>query len=269
MVLSNTKIGVFIMSPQSCRVCGHKDRQSIESEMMSNVAHTRIGAKYNVSNQSISYHFKHHLSKRLLELNKESDVLHLKSMNEEIEDLVSKTKAILHQAESKKKHRLSLKCLSELRSTFEFMVKISVYLHEQQERTEEKDKLQQKRNLNNLSDKELNLLERLLAKAEGDGEGEEIIDIYTSEDPYEEKLKVKSSRFKKRRVHKVEKESEEEKTDRGQRELVFKKEEIKTIEDKEEEPEVIKKRFRRKRKIGLGMFPGAGSLKNVNVLGAE
>lgn len=164
--------------PRTCLVCASKYRKEIERKIMSNVPHTQIAKGYRgITNQSIRYHTKYHLSKQLLKLQEKGELEHFKSMSEEIEDLIKRTKSILNDAESKKKHKLSLRAIDSLRSTYQFVCQIGAYLNEQQQRNEAQEKKKQIDDLENLSDRESDLLEALLLKIESGGQGEEITGV--------------------------------------------------------------------------------------------
>lgn len=153
---------------QTCRVCSSPDRKVIEQKIMSNISHTQIARGYEgITNQSIRYHTRHHLSKTLLKLQEKGEIQHFKSMSEEIDDLIVRTKSILDHAESKKKHKLSLRAIDSLRSTYQFVCQIGAYLNEQQQRDESQGRRKTIDDYSeNLSYGELSLLRVLLEKAE-------------------------------------------------------------------------------------------------------
>jgi hypothetical protein len=99
-------------------------------------------------------------------------------MFDNIMELVDKTKGILDRAEAKGKSYLSLTAIRELRSTYEFMCKISAYLHEHKDNDEKliirltADKLGK-----GLTSRELKLLGKLLDKTNNGGKGAEVLGV--------------------------------------------------------------------------------------------
>lgn len=150
---------------QSCRVCTHSERLKIDKALLAGQSKSRISSVYGVPESSLAYHATHHLSRQLLKSHEMKQMLESKSLTTEIENLISRTKAILDKAEKQELHLVSLKAISELRQTFGFLVSTAFLLREderaeaQEERRAEIDDLKSR-----YSVEELELLQLVLSK---------------------------------------------------------------------------------------------------------
>jgi hypothetical protein len=171
-----------------CTICSHKDHHEIDRKIVGGILPiTTIALEYSVGHMALRSHSRNHLSKTLVKTQEGKALFHSENMIQEVEDLVSKVKGILQQSEDNETHFVSLQAIKEMRNIFEFMAKVSVYLREQK-KPFELSMQEQLEALENLSDSELDLYERLLMKIGGEGEPEEITDYG-----------YKKSRFKRRK----------------------------------------------------------------------
>jgi predicted S18 family serine protease len=121
---------------------------------------------------------------------KTREMLHADDLLSDIKKLVKKTETILKKSEKEGKYMISLAAIRELRSTYEFMCKTAKYLDERQKEEVQKEDVQQKNEeqekrrkqldrLDILSEEELDLMERLAQKM--DGEDIDIITVTSEE----------------------------------------------------------------------------------------
>jgi len=128
------------------------------------------------------------------------EMLHADDLLSNIKELVKKTETILKKSEKEGKYMISLAAIRELRSTYEFMCKTAKYLDERQKEEVQKEEVQQKNEeqekrrkqldrLDKLSDEELDLMERLAQKM--DGEDIDIISVTSEELSKKQKMNPK------------------------------------------------------------------------------
>jgi hypothetical protein len=88
---------------------------------------------------ALTNHRDKHLSRQLLKANDIRETLDATVLIDELNELVSKTKSILQAAESEGKRGTSLQAIKELRSSYEFMVKLAVTLHDMKAKAAEEE----------------------------------------------------------------------------------------------------------------------------------
>lgn len=154
--------------PQKCRVCSHKKTKQIEEAIVGGQPHTQIADRFGIHFQSVRYHAEHHLPEKLVQAVEDREQENAESILDGINDLLTRTKNILDQAEDNDQKRLALDAIKEARSTYELLSKIAVKLEEYRRKDEEK----RGQHLNNetadglkaLSDAELKTLIQLAGK---------------------------------------------------------------------------------------------------------
>lgn len=170
---------------QRCCICKHDKRLEIDRDIVNNIPHTKIAKTYGVSNQSVRNHAKNHLSRQMIKHVRIREMLHADDLLSNIKELVKKTETILKKSEKEGKYMISLAAIRELRSTYEFMCKTAKYLDERQkeevpqESDEQEELRKQLDRLDILSDEELDLMERLAQKM--DGEDIDVISVTNKE----------------------------------------------------------------------------------------
>lgn len=125
-----------------CAICSHSRRLEVDRAILGGMSKSRIAEAFGVPEYSVRNHAEKHLTRQLLKANEMRELAESRSLSEEIQSLITRTKAILDKAESEELHMVSLKAISELRQTFGFMVS-TAFLLKQDEREEA---LAQKRN---------------------------------------------------------------------------------------------------------------------------
>ncbi len=180
---------------QRCSICKHDKRLEVDRDIVNNIPHTKIAKTYGVSNQSVRNHAKNHLSRQMIKHVRIREMLHADDLLSNIKALVKKTETILKKSEKEGKYMISLAAIRELRSTYEFMCKIAKYLDERQkeevpqESDEQEEIRKQLDRLDILSDEELDLMERLLQKM--DGEDIDVISVTNEELSMKQKMNPK------------------------------------------------------------------------------
>ncbi|XWN36276.1 MAG: hypothetical protein ROO71_09970 [Balneola sp.] len=154
--------------PQTCRVCAHPKTKQIEDAIIQGIAHTTIADNFGIHHQSVRYHSEHHLSDKLVKAFKRNDQEHAEDILSGIKDLLSRTNAILDEAEANNQKRLALDAIKEARSTYELLSKIAVKLEEYRRNEDQQntDLLEQHLliGMNALTDNELKTLIDLTGK---------------------------------------------------------------------------------------------------------
>ena len=152
---------------QRCCICKHSKRLAIDRDIVKGVSHLKIGKRYGVSNQSVRNHAKNHLSRQLLKSEETRNLLHGRNLLENVQELIQRTKDILNDAESKDRQMISLGAIRELRQTYEFLIKFSVYMREAQQEDKQAERESQIRDIKRLSVSEIQLLLKLTQKMNG------------------------------------------------------------------------------------------------------
>ena len=123
---------------QACQTCNHKNVKNINKQIASGKSLSSLSKKYGISENSLTYHKKHHLTRQLAagarvrSQNSGLDVLN------ELTTLIEKTEGILEIAESKGKQYLALTAIRELRGHFTLISNIQAFLMKMEA---EKDKM--------------------------------------------------------------------------------------------------------------------------------
>lgn len=153
---------------QVCRVCSHQKTKEIEEAIVRGQPHTQIADRFGIHFQSVRYHAENHLPEKLVRAVKQKEQKHAENILEGINDLLSRTKNILDQAEDNNQKRLALDAIKEARSTYELLSKIAVKLEEYRRKDEQEKQMysnqQMSDGLDVLSDAELRTLIQLMGK---------------------------------------------------------------------------------------------------------
>jgi hypothetical protein len=100
------------------------------------------------------------------------EVMASKNLFEEVQELIQKTKNVLENAEDDNQPTISLGAIRELRQTYEFLIKFSVYMEQAKKQDLEAEKQNAKFVIDiikeRLSGEELSLLNKLIKKMDGD-----------------------------------------------------------------------------------------------------
>ena len=153
------------MMSQVCRICSDPRKLEIERSILGGQSKSGIARAFRVPEASVRYHSEFHLSRQLLKSQDMRELAESKTLAEEFNNLIARTKAILDKAEAKELHMVSLRAISELRASFAFMVS-TAFLLKQDEREEEA--ANKRREVNDLKERftvqELELLQCIYNK---------------------------------------------------------------------------------------------------------
>ena len=148
-----------------CSICTHPAKLEIDRAILSGQSKSQISRTFGVPYDSVHNHANNHLSRQMLKSHEMRELAESKTLAEEFNNLIARTKAILDKAEAKELHMVSLRAISELRASFAFMVS-TAFLLKQDEREEEA--ANNRREVNDLKERftvqELELLQRIYQK---------------------------------------------------------------------------------------------------------
>jgi len=152
--------------PRICTVCVHPKRHIIDKMLIRGDNVATIAAKFHLGQSSLYRHKSKHLSRQLVQgwdRKRKRENLDLLS---ELDDLLSKSKELLQEAESKGQLGIALQGVKESRSTLEFLSKIFLYLKETEKEGERLREQQRIEQLKTLSKQELESLLDITEKLE-------------------------------------------------------------------------------------------------------
>ena len=159
-----------------CQICSHPERLAIDRAILSGLSKAAIGRAFDVPAYSVQNHAERHLSRQLLKSNEMREMAEARNLAAEIDSLIQRTKRILDLSERDGLHLVSLKAISELRASFAFMVS-TAFLLRQDEREEQRneDRAEIETLRARLTRFELETLQTLLAKVDGDDSNGELL----------------------------------------------------------------------------------------------
>lgn len=159
--------------PAQCKVCalGPAVVRQLESDWINGVNVFQLYKKYGPSNDSIHYHLKHHLPKRISDGMKKDLETHSSFAIEEIHGLYQFTKAILQRNYDKQWDKAALKAIAEARGCLQLMAQIE-HAHYQSKlleiESEKSQSLDVRIPLERLTQKEQDMYFKLTQKLMGD-----------------------------------------------------------------------------------------------------
>ena len=165
---------------QACKICNHPKRLQIDRELVQGKSKSGISRKYDVPLNSVDYHAQNHLSHQLRTAYEKKAAIEGLDLLSEIEELIRRSKRIMDQAESENKLNTALNAIGQARGSYELLSKIAFSLHQarlaelelEREKSgeanaEEIEELSREA-LDRLTDREADLLLRLIDKANGE-----------------------------------------------------------------------------------------------------
>lgn len=114
---------------RTCTVCVHKDRDSIDDDLVRGVAYRDLTKRYGVSISALSRHRADHVSTALAKLQGD-ERRRAGALLDRLEDLEDRARRILDAAESEGRPGVSLQAIRELRSILELAARITGVLDE-------------------------------------------------------------------------------------------------------------------------------------------
>ncbi len=110
--------------PRRCAVCTHPDKEAIDEALVGDAALSALAAIYRVSDDSLSRHKAKHLPAKLVMAQAAEEVAQADDLLSQVQDLQSRTLAILEAAEGTEQHRTALSAIREARSNLELLAKL-------------------------------------------------------------------------------------------------------------------------------------------------
>lgn len=129
------------MAGRSCSICelDPKTRLKIDRALVRGTSLAGISRVFKVSESALANHRDKHLSRQILLAKDVKRTLDANMLVEEINGLVTRTKAILDTSERDGQKAISLSAIRELRASYEFMVRLACTLHEMKAKQAEEE----------------------------------------------------------------------------------------------------------------------------------
>ena len=122
---------------QSCRVCSHPDRKSIDRQILSSGNLSELSRKLGISYDSLWRHKRDHIGGAAAAGVRKSTENHGVRLLEDLDDLVITARRILREAEADGHRVTSLKAVKEVRSSILAIAQISHAIWEQQNKEQQ------------------------------------------------------------------------------------------------------------------------------------
>ena len=152
-----------------CKICSDKRRLEIDRELVRVGNISKIAKKFGVSYGSLYAHSKKCVTRQLMKSEEIRERLTAQNLFEEIDFLVEKSKDILERADVNNEHMVSLKAISELRASYEFLTRLAMQFKEVMAEEEKKKEREQVDFLKErFTRKELELLQSIYNKKPGE-----------------------------------------------------------------------------------------------------
>ena len=119
-----------------CKVCTHKDRKSIDRQIVSGVPMPQLSRQYGMSEDSLRNHRDKHISRQMQTASEQIAKRQGIDLFARTEKLMLTLEELVDQAKEKGKHDRLLQGVRELRSTYELIAKFQ-WAVQQQEQAEE------------------------------------------------------------------------------------------------------------------------------------
>ncbi len=121
----------------SCKCCQSKNRLEIDRAIVSGQSKSSIARDWGVSEASVAYHEKHgHVTRQMAKAGEVKAQKEAVNVFTELEDLMSRTKKILVNAEKKNHNGIALSAIRELRGNIALISSIQLAITQQQQNNE-------------------------------------------------------------------------------------------------------------------------------------
>jgi hypothetical protein len=110
--------------PRSCTVCEHPERGAIDKALVGDASNRSVASLYDVSEAAVRRHKANHLPAKLVMAQAAEEVAEADNLLSQVQDLQSRTLAILEAAEGTEQHRTALSAIREARSNLELLAKL-------------------------------------------------------------------------------------------------------------------------------------------------
>ncbi len=110
--------------PRSCTICEHPEREAIDRALVGDSSNLSVSSLFGVSESAVRRHKTNHLPARLAMAQAAEEVAQADDLLGQMQDLQTRTIAILEAAESTNQHRTALSAIREARSNLELLAKL-------------------------------------------------------------------------------------------------------------------------------------------------
>jgi hypothetical protein len=110
--------------PRSCTICTHPEREAVDQALVGDASNRSVASLYDVSEAAVRRHAANHLPTKLVMAEKAGEIAEADALLDQVQDLHSRTLAILQEAETTKQHRTALSAIREARSNLELLAKL-------------------------------------------------------------------------------------------------------------------------------------------------
>jgi hypothetical protein len=111
--------------PRRCTICSHEHRDAMEDAFIAGQAKRRIASQHGVTERAVRYHMREHLP-ALLALARDAErAARADTLLDRIEDLHSRTMAILEAVEGTDEHGTALAAIREARRNLELVGEVT------------------------------------------------------------------------------------------------------------------------------------------------
>ncbi len=115
---------------RACEVCSSEERLAVDRLIVQGANLAKLAKEYTFNYQSLYNHARHHVSRQLAEAWAKKELMASMDILAEIESLITRSKGILDEAESKGKLGIALKGIAEARAGYELLSRIAFSLHQ-------------------------------------------------------------------------------------------------------------------------------------------
>jgi hypothetical protein len=158
---------VMVMGMQ-CKCCTHSKRLDIDRAIVAGASQASIAREFGVSPDSVRRHRETCVSRQMLKAHEMKELVHSKSLADQLQWNINKARDILELAEKKEHLGTALRAIGELRCTYELMIRVAAYLQETQRVDQQQAFEERKQKIGRLSEDELILFSLLHRKIAGE-----------------------------------------------------------------------------------------------------
>jgi len=124
------KVESYFKVPRRCTVCGHMERECIDSALVTGTPLRDIAGRHGISKSALERHKAEHLPTHLAKARGAREVARADDLLSEVRTLQARTLAILEAAEDAGEHRTALAAIAEARRNLELLGKLAGELDE-------------------------------------------------------------------------------------------------------------------------------------------
>jgi hypothetical protein len=110
--------------PRKCTICGHDDRQALDTALVNNKPLRGIARTFRVSADALARHRDKHLPATLAQAKAAEDVADADDLVSRLQALSQETLAIFREARQAKEHDLALRAIARAEKQIELLAKL-------------------------------------------------------------------------------------------------------------------------------------------------